>query len=273
MFTAFIDDSGTAPDQLVAIAAALIVPTKRIVALGQEWETFREKEGFSDFHTSECVARNRRSEFADWHAEKVRRVIARTRIISRKYGARAFSFAVNKQDYDEIVPPDIKAVGGGYHYTWAIHHLIAFIDKWARDTQMIYPMEYVFDWMNGSQKRNKQEIETVLLRAEHFNPGRYGNYSFKQRRLNPGLQCVDMLAWTYFQLARFKFHQVPLPSIADEQIAELERDRYKGEWMTGITITKENLTDWVSKEACNEESIALRKKWTSVGVGNSTRTP
>lgn len=64
MFTVYIDDSGTSPDQHVAIATALVMPAARITALDKEWETLTRKEGFSDFHMSICVARNEKSQFA-----------------------------------------------------------------------------------------------------------------------------------------------------------------------------------------------------------------
>ncbi|MGA8503197.1 MAG: hypothetical protein WB683_16705, partial [Candidatus Sulfotelmatobacter sp.] len=52
LFTNYVDDSGTDPNQRVAIASGWIVPAARIVALEREWDRLKEKEGFTDFHTS-----------------------------------------------------------------------------------------------------------------------------------------------------------------------------------------------------------------------------
>lgn len=79
MFNVYIDDSGTAPDQRIAIASALIIPARRTKALEAEWENFRLKYGISQFHTSECVSRNRKSEFASWDEARVSEVLARVR--------------------------------------------------------------------------------------------------------------------------------------------------------------------------------------------------
>lgn len=57
MFTVYIDDSGTAPEQQVAIASGLIFPAKRMAAMEREWRSFLQKQGIEQFHTSECVAR------------------------------------------------------------------------------------------------------------------------------------------------------------------------------------------------------------------------
>jgi hypothetical protein len=43
MFTAYIDDSGTAPEQTVATATALIIPARNIIRFESEWKTFIEK--------------------------------------------------------------------------------------------------------------------------------------------------------------------------------------------------------------------------------------
>jgi hypothetical protein len=42
VFTVYIDDSGTAPDQQVAIASGLIIPAIKAEALDKEWTTFLE---------------------------------------------------------------------------------------------------------------------------------------------------------------------------------------------------------------------------------------
>src|ERR1700756_2280593 len=83
MFILYIDDSGTAPDQHVAIATALIIPAVQIIRLEKEWESFRVNEGFKCFHTSPFAARNPKTEFANWDDVKQERVLRRVRQISR----------------------------------------------------------------------------------------------------------------------------------------------------------------------------------------------
>jgi hypothetical protein len=100
MFTAYIDDSGTAPEQKVAIATALVMPAHRIIAFQSEWNTFIEKWGISDFHASQCAVANSKSDFAGWDEAKVKTVFKRIRQIIKKYGLRSISLAVHKSDYD-----------------------------------------------------------------------------------------------------------------------------------------------------------------------------
>ncbi len=88
MFTAYIDDSGTDPAQRVANATALIVPASRIVEFQHEWDKLKKREGFTEFHTSEFVAKNPKSDFANWSRVKQARVFRRVRQICMKYSAK-----------------------------------------------------------------------------------------------------------------------------------------------------------------------------------------
>jgi hypothetical protein len=96
MFNVYIDDSGTSPTQPVAIASALIVPAKRILALEKEWNGFLDSRRIRCFHTSECVARNSKSVFANWTDEEVRDALERVRQIAKKFPVKALSWSVKK---------------------------------------------------------------------------------------------------------------------------------------------------------------------------------
>ena len=139
MFTAYIDDSGSDPNQHVANATALIIPAQRIIALDREWKALQEKEGFTDFHTSEFVARNPKSEFALWDDDKQNRVFLRVREIIKKYGAQVMSFTVHKADYDGVLPPDLRRYAGKYHYSWAIRHVMTHLAAWRISHRVALP--------------------------------------------------------------------------------------------------------------------------------------
>ena len=128
MVSVFIDDSGTAPDQKVAIACALIVESKRIVALDKEVATVASEEGFSFFHTSHCVAGNSKTDFAGWDDDKKKRVCSRMRHIAMRYSVSACSIAIDRPLYDAMVPSELRDGGGKFHYTWAFGYLVEILD-------------------------------------------------------------------------------------------------------------------------------------------------
>jgi hypothetical protein len=268
MFTAYIDDSGSDPNQAVANATALIIPGARIVALEREWDALKRKEGFSCWHTSEFVAgkKNPKSEFAKWDDEKHDRVFRRVRNICKKYGVQPMSFSVKKQDYDEVVPEFFRKHSGKFHYTWAIRHILAHTVQWRLSRSIKHPLEYVFDWM-GEKRKNlrRREIEDVMDQAEEDAAskgriGEYANWSFRCRTDIPGLQCVDALAWCVYQYGTMVFCKKPL--ITDAKIAWDDFSTYLGgKWQFDVTVTRENLKKWVEQELADGASMEKFKAW------------
>lgn len=260
MFTVFVDDSGTDPNQKVAIASALLVPGKRFLALEQEWENLKEKESFECFHSSEAIARNPKSEFAKWDDGKLDRVLSRVRGISKKYGTRIFSLAVNKADYDDAVHPELKEAFGRYHYTWAVRSVVQFFAEWS-DQRSGVPIEYIFDFMGSdSQKQAKSEIETVMKQAELLNPGRFaGHYSFRNRCELPSLQCTDLIAWSCYKFALHKYQNVPLNQFAKDSFEDCESKGDK--WFVPMTSTRQELARWSAVELADPLGQQRRLEW------------
>jgi hypothetical protein len=265
VFTVYIDDSGTAPDQPVAIAAALIVPASRIEDLDSRWDRLKRDHLIPEFHSSECAAGAKRTSFAGWGGQRKKMLFHDVRKISKEFSVKAISFAVHKSDYDEVIPENdqLRTIGGTrFHYTWAIGHVIALLDMWSL-TVTKTPFEYVFDCMGTNTKRNaaKKEIETVMAQADSLTPGRYeGHYSFRNRQDHPGLQCSDLLAWSSYQWSCSRFKGRPLHPLAEETFSEYDAYR-DNTWMFAITLTKDQLEEWAEKERADPRSIAQRQKW------------
>lgn len=248
MFTVYIDDSGTSPNQQVAIASGLIFPAKRILAMDREWQSFLDKAhiGKKGFHTSECVASNEKSDFAGWDEKKIRATVSRIRQIIQKYCPKAFSISINKAVYDAVIPSELRELIGKYHYTWGVDAVCGFIWDWANTRGV--SMEYVFDNMDDkSQKAEKAEIEVVMSHGESMHPGSFaGHYSFRNRQDIPALQCADLFAWTCYQrslqlVVGKKIH--PIAEECWEQFGSWDDDTWCGAWIAG----KDELKDWVRR--------------------------
>jgi hypothetical protein len=251
MITVFIDDSGTAPSHKVAISSGLIVESCRVESMDREFAALGHEEGFSYFHTSECVAGNRESEFAGWDFEKKRRVCSRVRQIAMNYGVNACSIAIDRHLYDEVIPVQLRAEGGKFHYSWAVGYLIEMLDHWASAQRLDHPFEYLFDWM-GEDKRNpaKNEIKAVMAKAEERRPGYYeGHYAFRRSKHTPGLQCADILAWSCYQIALSKLADIPPQEIGSDSFWDFEGHRPQGcKWLLAIVQTREQLEKWAAKK-------------------------
>jgi hypothetical protein len=262
MFTVFIDDSGTDPHHPAAIAAALVVPASQIDALDNVWKGFLRSEFISEFHTAECVAGQRESDFESWSSQRKRHVCWRVREITKRFAVSAFSVAITKRDYDEFVTGELREFGGTFHYTWAVWSVLRNLERWALIKKVDSPFEFIFDWM-GESKRNeaKREVESVMARNEAMKPGFYaGHFSFRKRKDNPALQCSDLVAWSCYQYARSVFYQSPMHPIAWESFWDYD-DFNERTWMTALTQTRENLQKWVDLEGSDEIRKERRRNW------------
>jgi hypothetical protein len=268
MFTVYVDDSGTSPNQKVAVATALIVPAQKIVAMESEWRRFKEKERFSCFHMSEFVARNPKSDFAYWDNKKHQHVFNRVLQIARKYSAQGYSFTLNKQDYDDVVIGDWRTLFGKHHYTWALRHTLSFADGWRRSKRKLPPFEYVFDWEKPSDPRRK-EIDKMMELAESLSlesgkePGEFTNYSFRHLKDFAGLQIVDMIGWISYQIGLRNFNLISLPAhpFVQQAASDFASSR---KWIVLFTVTRDSLQEWFKKESHTEQSQKFMKKWLEV---------
>ena len=259
MFTVYVDDSGTAPSQPVAIASALIIPASRIVALEKEWDKLRTREKFAYWHTSEFVAKNPHSEFANWADDKGARVFARVRQIAKKYGVKSLAISVYKKDYDEAIPADLRKYTGEFHYTWAVQHLLDQLSQWRLASGSASPLAYVFDWMESKDER-RREIEDALdqqerIAAEVGRAGKFTNISFGRLRDIPGLQCADALAWTSYQTAQLVFCKKPLRGYASEARKDFGNHPMP-RWRESATVRRSELERWAN----DPKAVAHTKK-------------
>ncbi len=259
MFTIYIDDSGTAPEQRMAVASGIIFPALRIRHFESEWNAFLLKEGISEFHTSECLAHNQHSEFAGWDDERVRRVFARVRQITFKYSVKGFCIGIHKKDYDEVLTADMKEAVGESHYTWAVSSLIGLAEDWA--TARGLPIEYVFD--NEGKPVKREIISAMEFIDEVLYPGRFtGHWSFRKRIDVPALQAVDLFAWTCFQQFRHVRFGDPIHSLAKESNLAYEKAQ-NGEWRVVQSLHRQGIEDWVTKNRDSQrtqEILAFKRK-------------
>ena len=262
MFTVYIDDGGTDPKQSIAIASALILPADRIELLDHVWSELLHDELIHEFHTSECIAGQKCTQFEGWSSQRKKRICFKVREITKAFFVGGCSMAIDKAHYDQLVPLELKLTGGRYHYTWAIRHVISWLDEWAIVNGIQTPYEYVFDYM-GNNKRNeaKREIESVMDQAESIRPGFYqGHFAFRSRRDHPGLQCADLTAWANYRLACSVLDSGKPNSIADETFWDYEEFR-KGEWMMAMIQTPAHLKDWADREIADPRSQERRRQW------------
>jgi hypothetical protein len=265
-FTVYLDDSGTAPDQPIASASALIIPGKQILNLEAHWDRFIKAQGLSDFHASACAAAPSTKEKQYHHLDDCdkKHIFARVRQFCKKYGVQTFGFSVHKPDFDSVINGDFRLYAGG-HYTWAVRHVIREIEIWRRDRKIIEPLQYIFDWQDpGSDSRD--EIDDLMGQACEWQKEPF-YHDFKMRKHIPGLQCVDLIAWLTLQLGLNNFHAKSFHGLALECIEDFENYYPYGmvpvnkKWFQVPTIQRSALEKWFADEIGKGQSVPWFRDW------------
>ena len=256
MFTIYVDDSGTSRGQPVAVAGVLIIPARQIVALDRTWSDFATKYGFADLHASECAALNQKS-YPGWDDLKVRKVFSRACQIIRKYVTKAFSFSVDKSEFDAVAPHEWRETGGDNHYTWALRNLMHTLVRWHQSHSIQEPFEFVFDRAEG---KDKLELEILMAQFDNICPGEFDDhYQFRKRKDVPALQCADLLAWTSYAVSR-GLRGMPVSPLALECAKDF-RHYQNGKWWDALTLDSAGLKDVIEKDQRNPEKEKFRRDW------------
>lgn len=245
MFNVYIDDSGTAPDQRIVIASALIMPAKQILALESNWKGFKDKYGIGPkgFHASEFAHRNPKNDSASWDERELENAFQRVQQLTIKYSTRAISYALTKTDYNEVVPEKWRNFTGNNHYVWVVRHVLRIIEMWSEGFEWRSNLEYIFDFEAGP---TKSAIDQAMSQLELLKPGCYeGRYSFRKRPEWAGLQCADLFAWACLGGARLTFENTPIHPLAESTLRAYRKQ--PNNWMIAGANSREDLRKSVEK--------------------------
>lgn len=264
MLTLYIDDSGSDPNQQVAIAAGVVIPALRLELFEREWNRFLDKEGIrkDGFHASECCAHdpNQKTPYASWDDAHVQRVFERVLQIMRKYTVKGFCIATYKKDYDELVPLDMRLAVSKNHFVWAVSSVLGLGHDWS--TKRSAPLEYVFDLTDKETKRDITEsidYSAEIGYGDHFT----AHHSFRSRKQVPGLQLADFFAWHCYQEACRSILKKPMPGVAARIWGKLAPhasiDPKDESWIVIQRLNRKGLADWVKKMYGSPGEIAIRE--------------
>ncbi|MFI5102983.1 MAG: DUF3800 domain-containing protein [Terriglobales bacterium] len=246
--TIHFDDSGTAPDQPIAVVAGWVSPVVQWIKFIRDWKKAELEYGFATFHMAEFIANNPKSEFADknvWSGNHKKRAMLRLRYIIQQHAVQGFGVSVIKQDYDELVQGKLRKDTGEYHYTWAIRSVIGRVEKWRSEHGIKEPIEYIFDRM--AHKRSKEEINLVFEQAESLPDSlhRYGIYkgchSFRDKTEVLPLQAADILAWLLYRREQYRNSGLKLPAIAVDTF-----NYFNSRGLMAVYQTRKQLEEWVA---------------------------
>ncbi|WP_263411510.1 DUF3800 domain-containing protein [Terriglobus tenax] len=211
----YFDDSGTHDSSPVVVVAGWVAPELKWKRFIREWHKARNEYGFNVLHTTEMMANNRRSEFADksvWTDNKKFATVRRLRQIVLESVIHGFSMSVPKPDYEELFKPEFYEKCGG-PYTYAVRSMIGFVEKWRMANKVSEPIQYIFDNLQG---QTRKEIEGVFDGATKAGGSleKYGItpqcHSFRDKKVDLPLQAADLWAWTVFKRDKARFERAEM---------------------------------------------------------------
>lgn len=114
--------------------------------------------------------------------------------------------SVNQQQYESILPEDVRAFIGDA-YTWCLRTCLTGVSDWCQKYQWSGKAAYIFESGHASQplaNRVFEEIHAVpAVRGNH----RYASHAFVGKKDACGLQAADLLAWHWARDQQRKRHQ------------------------------------------------------------------
>jgi hypothetical protein len=250
MLTIYIDDSGTAPDQNIAIAAGWIADMAVWKLLDQDWAEVRKDKDheFNCMHMADFVYGDK--DFVGWDLPKKWAVLKKLVPIVKNRAAKGFGLGVVKKDFDEVVPSEMRTLGYENHYTYAVRRVLGMIHDWRKVLKIQHrPIDYIFDFMETRDMRRK-EIEKVFttIGTPEENLAMYGlregGFRFLRKDEVPALQAADMFAWTVYRALQVEIGEKSahefVPYIFNEFHNYKNRQFLEGGWNK-----RQHLIDWV----------------------------
>jgi hypothetical protein len=206
--TAYLDDSGTSPDNPVACAAGFLSPVPQWKKFERDWRDARYIPGdeFICMHIAECVANNRKSEFHDWDLPKKRRVLL---TMSQAGGWRR----------DQNIPDPIE-----YVFDW-----MDVKDPRRKELEELL--------------ENECERGTALSDYGLIS----GGYSFRHKEDVVPLQAADMLAWTLYNGIQLALDIKPITQLAGEGYSDFQNHRKANGWFKCGYLTDKQMEEFATK--------------------------
>jgi len=244
----------------VAVAACYIASKKQWDEFTRSWREVAQQDGFGYFHMTDFMLnpvsvdwdrvkpRSPLLWYRDWDSDTRRRVYTHLAGIICARTRHAFGVTISKQDYDELIPHEMRRHMGTDHYAWAIKILIGSIGIWRKKWGGKRPMQYVFSNVPKG-KGTKRDILGILESARLDDPDseeKYGivqdGFGFQDMKAFPPLQAADILAWNLLD----HYNNVVVPD-KDDLL-------YTSRWFRPLRLDRPNSLGFITREQMEEFS-------------------
>ena len=161
--TVYCDDSGTHPESRVAVVAGFISTVSQWEIFQKEWRKVLRKNGIQILRRADLESYH--GEFLKWDEARRRAFLEPLHRIIRRRIKVPIGQSVQRRDFEEIVPHDIKGKCGGI-YGFLAHSCLVAVRTWCEkpSRQHTAPINWVFE--AGTHGRKEfEEMLSFFLRA------------------------------------------------------------------------------------------------------------
>jgi hypothetical protein len=210
MLSCYFDDSGThtggksGPSKIVLVGG-ICGTEARLVGLEKAWQKHLDrplcgrKDRLSRFHMAHC--HESRGEFAGWSRTETDYFCHQLQDVIIDAGVGVYGVACVRQDYDELVPEDVRHFFGDAE-SYCITQCYVSALRWARETTFDPQITFVFDRRTPEIERRTRAVGDTFEKYTIIKPPPQivGTAFLSSQAIRP-LQAADLVAWEIYQHA------------------------------------------------------------------------
>lgn len=223
MLTGYFDVSYSHPPKpLVYTIAGYISEDKKWEEFNKQWQQALDKENIPVFQMSDFARGT--GIYYNWANTKRAQYLHRLHGVIHRHVMADFAVSVVIPDYDEVMPPDLKASFGDPH-AFAAVNCLRLVKRWAERADITEPIHLV---LNEGALRSRP-IHAVFGRLVETKEGDQliGSVSFYDKKILP-LQAADAAAYENMREMR---RRVDLDSTDDQRGAYKSLIRPESKWV------------------------------------------
>lgn len=199
VFSAFFDETGTAPDADLLWIAGYIAEEKTWFEFSRQWRTVLVEHGVSALHMRHSTAG--RGEFLGWDESRRKPFMEDLISVANSCDLWGVAVGVDKAAFDALthaadgsVLLTLAGEKARDPYLWAFHDAVIEaanqIDHIPEET-----VAFVFDRQDRLQSAADRIFEALKAQESWPRRSRLGSLTFDESRLRPPLQAADLLAY------------------------------------------------------------------------------
>lgn len=194
----YCDDSGTDQKSRVVVVAGYLSTVAQWDIFSKEWSKALKEFGLT--HLRRADLENFQGQFKKWTPTRRTELVQRLQRIIKRRTKFPLANVVIKDDFERVIPDDLKQKMGGV-YGFLAYLCLVGVGQWCRKSsrQHTQPIHWVFEAGTEGSHQVGQMLQATYANESLRQQSRLGGWSFQDKDTIP-LQSADLLAYECFKL-------------------------------------------------------------------------